>query len=830
MNTVPSPGRTVITSSPASSRERMRFESTLPGFAPQTRQGLTFNVGARLKVDFRLSAEILKEEVTVTAPSPMVEMAKSEISSVVVRREIDDLPLLDRDFAALTYTKPGIQESGSGSSNAQPYGSEEMLVDGVSNENVPRNTMRTQLPADAIEEFRVITNQYQAEFGNSSGMMRTAITRSGTNTLSGRVSVFSRDEAFDQVNYFVNHDMYQGPELPEDQWEKPPYEDYRFGASLGGPIRKDKAHFFLAYDGLRRTNYSTITSPLVPKETVATGTHNDLALLKLSFQPSAMHRLSARVGMNWLRLMNAGVGRKYTKERAYDYKADIPEFQANWTFFLSANAVNELRLHFVKTFLDYSVHAPGSYTINRPSGYFGKPVSMPQNGADRRYQLVNNFSLLLGDHSLKLGLDYSDIPARLHIETLIPGLFQFATDKPFNAADASTYPLYFYYNSTGFDENSFSYGEMGLFVQDSWRVHSRLTLNLGLRWNYYQVEHLDIDHSDIRNFNPRLGLSWDPLGDGKTAVRAGLGTFSQNPQNNLSGLIDSMNKRELRYIYYPNYPDPFAPNPLRPSVSSPPDKFESGKDMAPPTTVQATLGLERQLLADFSAAVDLVWSKGRHYTRIEDANPVIPGTGTVREDPTRGGLKIYADHGRTDYRAMYLVLKKRYSRHWSLEVAYTLSRSLADVETEQTGPYGYEDNAWERMYGPTYYDARHRLAVTGIVDLPWGFQLSGIFFYRSAWPWTAFYAADVNKDSLVSDMVDWNRNSRRGFDYSHLNARLSYNLEVRPFIIQVFAEAYNITNRTNFTTIYTIYGRDSFGKPIEADVPRLIQLGARVDF
>ncbi len=159
-----------------------------------------------------------------------------------------------------------------------------------------------------------------------------------------------------------------------------------------------------------------------------------------------------------------------------------------------------------------------------------------------------------------------------------------------------------------------------------------------------------------------------------------------------------------------------------------------------------------------------------------------------------------------------------------------MSRSRADVESEQTGPCSYEANAWERMYGPTNYDAGHRLSVTGIVDLPWGFQLSGIFFYRSAWPWTAFYARDVNKDSLVSDMVDWNRNSRRGFDYSHLNARLSYHLEIGRFDIQVFAEAYNITNRTNFTTIDTIYGRDSFGKPIAADVPRLIQLGARLDF
>jgi len=252
--------------------------------------------------------------------------------------------------------------------------------------------------------------------------------------------------------------------------------------------------------------------------------------------------------------------------------------------------------------------------------------------------------------------------------------------------------------------------------------------------------------------------------------------------------------------------------------------------MAPPFTVQATLGLERQLLTDFSASVDLVWSRGRHYTRGEDDNPIVPGTGNVRVDPAKGARWVWADHGRTDYRAMYLVLNKRYSHRWSLEISYTLSRSRADVETEQTGPFSYEDNTWERQFGPTNYDARHRLAVTGIVDLPWGFQLSGIFFYRSAWPWTAFYATDVNKDSIVADMVDWNRNSRRGFDYSHFNCRISYGLRLRPFLIQVFAEGYNLTNRTNFTTIDTTYGKDLFGKPMAADAPRLIQLGARLDF
>jgi hypothetical protein len=809
---------------------KYEVRAELPGFAIQTKSGLVFNTGASLKVDFQLSVRAIAVEVSVTAAAPMVEVAKSEVSSIVDRREIDDLPLLDRDFTSLSYTKPGVQEQGR--SNAQPLGSEEMLVDGVSNEWTGRNTVRSQLPADAIEEFRVITNQYEAEFGNASGMIRTAVTRSGSNELRGRVSFFSRDEAFDSVNYFVTHKEYRGPELPRDEWQKPPYEHYRFGGFLGGPIKRDKAHFFLAYDGLRLTEYASITSPLVPKESVGVGTRDDLVLLKFSFQPGARNQLSLRFSLMRLKQTNLGVGGLYTKERAYDADRNCPEFQVNWTFFPSAHSINELRLFYSRTINDVSVHLPGTYSIIRPSGYFGKPSSLPQKTRERRFQVVDNFSFFLGDHSLKIGLDFSNIPSDGYVVYNLPGTFLFTTDKPFDPADFSTYPLGLFYNSSGDTGFDFSYREMGLFAQDSWRIHPRLTLNLGLRWNYFFCEHVDINHSDIRNLNPRLGLSWDPFGDGRTAIRAGVGTFSQNPQNNLSGLNYSLNKMDLRTVYYPNYPDPSKPNPFVPAIplSVPPDKYASGKDIVPPFTVQTTLGFERQLFTDFSAAIDFVWSRGQHFTRGENKNPVIPGTGTVRPDPTRGSLWVMADHGKSDYRALYLVLNKRFSHSWTLEVSYTLSRSWSDVETEQTGPGSYEDNAWERQYGPTNFDALHKLAVTGIVDLPWGFQLSGLLFYRSALPWTAFYATDVNKDSLAPDMVDWRRNSRRALDYLQLNTRLSYRLRIHRFVFQVFAEGYNVTNRTNFTTIYSTYGSPLFGKPTAADVPRLIQLGARVDF
>jgi hypothetical protein len=135
------------------------------------------------------------------------------------------------------------------------------------------------------------------------------------------------------------------------------------------------------------------------------------------------------------------------------------------------------------------------------------------------------------------------------------------------------------------------------------------------------------------------------------------------------------------------------------------------------------------------------------------------------------------------------------------------------------------------MYGPTEFDALHRLAVSGIVDLPLGFQLSGLAYYRSALPWTPFYAEDVNQDTLVTDMEPGkNRNSRRGFDQFFFNVRLSKYFDIDRFRFQVFAEIYNLTNRNNFGDVYQVIDQPGFGEPLSAGNPRRFQLGARFDF
>src|SRR4030042_5476457 len=286
-------------------------EVTIPGFATEIRKGLTFAVGARATIDFALKQTAIAEEVVITAQSPMVETTKSEISGVVDRLKIDSLPLLDRDFSTLTLIKAGVAaEGGAVRSNAQPGGSEDTLTAGVSNEWVGRNTVNMSVPADAIQEFRVMTNQYEAEYGNASGMVRSALTRRGAKAYHGRVAFFYRHGFFDNVNYFVNHEGYNGSGLSGDEYDKPPFSHYNWSGNIGGPIKKDKAHFFLAYEGLSHPEYSTITSPLVEQESVPWDRTNNQVMFKLNYQPSEKNLFSFRYGLNRPQEKNLGVGGK----------------------------------------------------------------------------------------------------------------------------------------------------------------------------------------------------------------------------------------------------------------------------------------------------------------------------------------------------------------------------------------------------------------------------------------------------------------------------------------------------------------------------------------
>ncbi len=213
----------------------------------------------------------------------------------------------------------------------------------------------------------------------------------------------------------------------------------------------------------------------------------------------------------------------------------------------------------------------------------------------------------------------------------------------------------------------------------------------------------------------------------------------------------------------------------------------------------------------------------------ENKNPIIVGTTYTHEDPTRGNVWYITNRGKSDYKGLYLTLNKRYSHGWALNIAYTLGKAVGDTE-RQDRPWSYEEDAWDRAWGRKDNDARHQVAITGIVNLPLGFQVSGIIFYRSSYPFNAAYSYDLNKDSPGYDYADPYRNSRKGFDFFRMDARVSKYIRIDRFSFQVFAEVYNVLNRNNFYNVYRYIDKEDFGEPREAYDPRLVQLGVRFNF
>jgi hypothetical protein len=629
----------------------------LQGFVTGKKQNLTLNIGAKFKIDFGLPLEKIEEEIVVTAETPLIEISKSEVSSVITREEIESLPLKGRDYMGLAGIQPGVQSEESGyayqvTANGQPWAGEEVLVDGVSNtQNFEKGRPRSNIPADAIQEFRALTNQFAAEYGNASGLMTTSITRSGGNEFKGRVSNFWRSDAFDAKNYFAR------------DIDKTELDDWYYGGFFGGPIKKDKTHFFFAYEGRYLKTYKLVTSPLVPQESVPYKITNNQFLLKINHNFSGKNFLTFRFTYDEPLEINRNVGGIRTKEQGFDRGESSYDFQGNWTLVPSDNTLNELRLLYGKFTIEHREQNEETYWIQRPSGYLGGSYRAPFMYSEERFQIVDNFSLFLKNHTIKIGFDISFIKTYSpSSKYYYPGLYRFATDEPFDPLNPATYPFVFFGAQNEFTAEILP-GNYGFFIQDSWHIHRNITLNIGLRYNYYTNEYLDIDNSTWKSFNPRFGFSWDVIGDSKTVIRGGIGTFSNSIMGYAAFRPMLTSIANFRTILFPGYPDPDLPNPFLPTMVLPSVEYIAQEGQIPPYMMQVTLGAERQLFKDIVMSADFIWSRGYHLLRDNNLNPGIPGSnGLLRPDMTKGDVFVYEDSGKSDYKALQIGLRKRYSR------------------------------------------------------------------------------------------------------------------------------------------------------------------------
>jgi hypothetical protein len=809
----------------------------LAGFRSITRNDLRFEVGQESSLDFTMDLSSVAEVVTVKAEAPLVETTKTTVDRVVTREQIDTLPLAGRQASTLAALAPGVVPRGSLAdpvvSGGQPRGSGEQLVDGVSNKSMALNGIRSNAPPDAIQEFQVLTTQYAAEFGNASGVVLNTITRSGTNTNHGRAYYFHRDEAWDARNPFST--------------SKAAFEQKQAGGWLGGPIVKNRVHYFTSFEATRQTTVATVTSPVDPGDVEIPYTNNQ-GLAKITSQITPNNQLVVRVGLDRPHYEHYGAGGVYLEEVGVDFLSEDQTYAASLTSVLSMHSLNEVRFQYARTIVDYEAANPDAYTIYRPSSLSGKLPGMPQAYNQYRYQLVENLTHEWKSHRFKIGADLSRVNMDGYIYQYSPGMYYFTTDRPYNAADFTTWPLMFVKTAgdTGFDVHVTS---LSLFAQDAWQVARNLTLNVGVRYDASRMTHLDLQN---RNIAPRLGFAWDPFGTKKTSVRGGYGLFYNSAIGNAALIAGFLSQQTQVVLYYPSYPDPTRGV----SVTSPVNSYVAQDDQPMPRAHNLTIGVQRELRPGLSVSADYVNSKGRKLMRMVETNPVVSGTLT-RKDTSIGYLRMIESSGYSDYNALLLGASWRVGTRASLGAAYTLSSAKTTNESE-AAVFFQDDANPNDSYGYSDYDQRHRLVMNASVALPWKVQIGALFVARGGMPFNITTGVDNNGNSALTDRPNLAegaavgtddmlrassftspgtsagslpRNAGRGPSLYQFDLRLSRRFAVNKVTTELMAEAFNVFNRANLGTPVGTLTSSLFGKSTTtAGDPRQVQIGVRIGF
>lgn len=821
----------------------------LSAFASYVRENFGLTIGQEANIPVVLKIAGLQEQVVITGESPLVETTKSTIGTTISRQQLDSLPLAGRNFTALAQTAPGVTGVGGGGVNAagQLSRNNSFLIDGASNDDNVVASTRGGFSLEAVREYVVMANQFGAEYGQASGVVVNVLTRSGTNQLTGRGFVFHRDDSFDAQDPFSKA---QGS-------GKAPFSQQRYGAFLGGPIRRDAMHFFGSYEGLREARTSVVTSPLVPvgEREFPNDTTASQYFIKTDNQLPRAQSLAVRYRFDGEKEVGDNIGAFATRSLGLDAYRRDQDVVANHSMVLSSRALNEFRFQFSrrKVWWDPDNYSPpGTPFIDRPSGDFGKASNMPQGRREHRLQIIDNFSYTVGTHDFKTGFDISLINVRSYFYNNVDGTFRFNTDRPFDPNDLSTYPFQFTQNIG--DPNLRRVNNVySVFVQDSWRLRPNLTANIGVRYDLETAfkEAAGVSN-DTNNVGPRLGVVWDPWSDGRTAVRGGYGLYYDQAFLNITGNIMLARRFEGVTIVNPGYPDPRSRGSLAPP--SRPSTTIASEDSETPNTRQLSLGVKREIWRGFAVSVDGVTGRGYNLFNAPDINYPDPATG---QRPNRDFLRIiqYQTNGHSWYKALLVGVERRSGRGLHFGASYTLSRQERDVEDFGFQAQDMNDRAAEKARANN--DRRHQLVVNLMWPLPGGLQVGAVAQARSGLPWNITTGTDSNGDTITNDRPDLAnpsgdprsaatysanftrrvgnlpRNFGTGPAFFTVDARVSKFVDLGRSRIEVFVEAFNLLNRANLGLPTGNLRSSTFGQPTAlatGATPRQVELGLRFDF
>jgi hypothetical protein len=879
---------------PALRADQYVLRVDMPGFAPVERT-ITLLVGQVANIDLMLQLATASTSVAVEASAYMIDTATSTVAGNVSPSEVSKIPLNGRNYLQLAMLVPGITSNDVTNSPLGATGGGKIQIN-VDGQQVTQNSAsdgfgEPQYSQDVIDQFQIIMNRFDATLGRSSRLQVNVQTKSGTNRYHGTLYGYFRNDTFNAADSVAHRVL--------------PFSDHQFGGTFGGPIVKDKLHFLFAYEGERQpsTIFDTPTGFGGLTYTFANELRTDTYLLHTDWMMNARNHLSIRAtGYTWHVPFNNVTGSS-SPTRATDSTRTSYAVLGNWSSTISPTLVNEARVG-LNHFDWQNDPLIKSQEYRLPTITVGAPYNYPQRLGQNDWQFRDDVFLLKGNHSIKVGIDYlhniysgnfgqnvrgtvlsfSSGVSALNLASIFP---TWNDPSTWNIAALSPYATSF---TQGFGNYLYSINTnaVGAWMQDDWKISSRLTLNLGLRYdNDLGIFNPDLHlksgiqtprYNDNLLFQPRIGFAWDPSGSRKTVIRGGAGLFYADIQANQT-IDDAIfnGQTTISPAIQGTAANPI--NLLAPFGNVTGDQFLSGavpvsaqtiQPLAPnvrtPYSLQMSIGVERQLGKTWNVSADFVHWRVYHDWIRTDANLFYnPATGYNANPSTAGrpnpmfvGILNFTtpDAAGSIYNGLHVGVQHRFSHNFSTALAYT----WAHLKDSTTGPFYYPNNQFNiaNEWAASTDNQAHTLTAAASYQWKWGISLSGSFHFGSGQnfqvtahqnPFNAtgvtdrlflatspYYTPQSHvRASTVPGYNIVDRDSLVGNKVERLDLRLSktFSLKERVRFIPM-VEAFNLFNHSNFGSYATVINLASYGSPAQnadlAFAARMLQFAGRIEF
>jgi Carboxypeptidase regulatory-like domain/TonB dependent receptor len=838
----------------------LRLEKT--GFQSQVREGVELNSAVEVTLNSLLAIGDISQQTTVSANAVGIDNTMSTVSGLLPEQSLTELPLDNRDLFSAVVVEPGVAPNPSSSPSLLSSGKAgqvaingirssmtNFLIDGMDATdpvwgNSPAGASGFFLGLNELEEVRVLTQTFDAEYGGHGGAVIAMITKSGSNQFHGSLWELYRGASLDAKNYF---DLGASP-IPQ-------FVRNQFGAGLGGPLKRNRTFFFANYEGFRQVQASTAIAtvpdalahqgllpssgnpsactnatpsgcvaipmnPLIqpflnllppsngPTNGDGTGelitankgtTREDHGMVRVDHNFSSTHSLFARYTVDDSSALVPYVGTPpgtdapgfpafHSARNQYGTLQDRAIFGDHWS--------NELRIGVNRTTASTSIDSthPGLSTSlipGRPFGMIditgmsliGNSPAFPLGDFSTVYQVQDQLSRTISRHTLKFGGEFRRLQENGSLNFGVNGLYEFEDLTPYGLPASSNNPaLEFFLEglplayvgvnpSNANSDRGYRQTVASGFAQDFVRVNSRLTVNVGLRYDFYSnpteafgresaFPNPATDSAPVVGklfagtpldlLSPQAGFAWNVFGDGKTVVRSGFGIY----RDQLPAIVYSIERLLPPFFSVEEFVLPQFLNPQNAALTEPLDASVVTYHPKFPYALEYNLNVQRELAQGMILSAGYFGTRGNHLTREAEENPFEPALGHRYNPNLASPLAADLTDGQSFYNSFQVSVSKRYAHSLSWQLSYTLAHSVDDASVDSSVESVNDPQTSQNIFdrkgsrGPSDFDIRNNFVANVVYALPGrgpllgGWRISGVGSVHSGVPFTPVLAFD----------------------------------------------------------------------------------------